>query len=191
VALVAAAYVTWRLNWMDWHALAGDALLALLFFRLLWGVLGSDTARFSRFLVPPRSAARHLVGALRHEPDRQAGHNPAGGWMVVLLLALLLGETLTGLYVDNDVAVEGPLTELVPARIADLVTTLHTVLWQALLATVTRLGKYWISANRDGIFYEFNRQDGTLTYASSTTQDGITTTIVGSGQCAISPAPIR
>jgi len=57
--------------------------------------------------------------------------------------------------------------------------------------TVTRLDKYWISANRDGIFYEFNRQDGTLTYASATTQDGVTTTMVGSGQCAISPAPIR
>ena len=57
--------------------------------------------------------------------------------------------------------------------------------------TVTRLDKYWISANRDGIFYEFNRQDGTLTYASSTTQDGVTTTIVGSGQCEISPAPVR
>ena len=57
--------------------------------------------------------------------------------------------------------------------------------------TVTRLDKYWISANRDGIFYEFNRQDGTLTYASSTPQDSVTTTIVGSGQCAISPAPIQ
>ena len=57
--------------------------------------------------------------------------------------------------------------------------------------TVTRLNKSWISANRDGIFYEFNRQDGSLTYASSTTQDGVTTTIVGSGQCATSPAPIR
>lgn len=57
--------------------------------------------------------------------------------------------------------------------------------------TVTRLDKYWISANRDGIFYEVNRQDGTLTYASSTTQDSVTTTIVGSGQCAILPAPIQ
>ena len=55
--------------------------------------------------------------------------------------------------------------------------------------TVTRLSKSWISANRDEVFYEFNRQDGTLTYASSTTQDGVTTTIVGAGQCAISPAP--
>jgi hypothetical protein len=57
--------------------------------------------------------------------------------------------------------------------------------------TITRFGKSWISANRDDIFYEFNRQDGTLTYASSTTQDGVTTTIVGAGQCAISLAPIR
>jgi hypothetical protein len=57
--------------------------------------------------------------------------------------------------------------------------------------TVTRIDKYWISANRDGISYEFDRQDGTLTYASATTQDSVTTTIVGSGQCAISPAPIR
>ena len=57
--------------------------------------------------------------------------------------------------------------------------------------TVTRLGKSWLSANRDDVFYEFNRQDGSLTYASSTTQDGATTTIVGAGQCVISPAPIR
>jgi len=57
--------------------------------------------------------------------------------------------------------------------------------------TITRLSKSWISANRDDVFYEFNRQDGSLTYASSTTQDGVTTTVVGSGQCAISPAPIR
>jgi hypothetical protein len=57
--------------------------------------------------------------------------------------------------------------------------------------TITRLSKSWISANRNEVFYEFNCQDGNLTYASSTAQDGVTTTIVGSGQCAISPAPIR
>src|SRR5271165_3421352 len=48
-ALVAAAYVTWRLSWMVWHGRIGDALLALLLFRLLWGFFGSETARFSRF----------------------------------------------------------------------------------------------------------------------------------------------
>ncbi len=136
VALVAAAYATWQLNWMDWHAWAGEALLALVLFRLLWGFLGSDTARFSRFLAAPGAAMRHLARAFRREPDRQIGHNPAGGWMVLLLLALLLGETLSGLYVNNDVADEGPLTELVPARIADLITSLHLVLWYGLVAAV-------------------------------------------------------
>jgi hypothetical protein len=49
--------------------------------------------------------------------------------------------------------------------------------------TVTRFDKNWISANRDDIFYEFNRQDGTLSYASATTKNNITSTIVGSGRC--------
>jgi cytochrome b len=136
VALVAATYVTWRLNWMDWHALAGEALLALLLFRLAWGFVGSDTARFTRFVATPRVAARHLAQLFHREPDEQVGHNPAGGWMVLLLLALLLGETLTGIVVNNDVADEGPLTELMPAQVADLITDLHAVLWNVLLAAV-------------------------------------------------------
>src|SRR5207253_5105267 len=45
--LVAAAYATWRFNWMEWHSRVGSLLLALLIFRLVWGVFGSDTARFS------------------------------------------------------------------------------------------------------------------------------------------------
>src|SRR5439155_7125045 len=57
---------------------------------------------------------------------------------------------------------------------------------------VQRLDRNWITADRDDIFYEFNRQDGSLSYASVTTQaDGITTTIVGSGRCEIAPSPVR
>jgi len=57
--------------------------------------------------------------------------------------------------------------------------------------TVTRLDRAWISADRDGIFYEFDRQDGTLTYAASTTKDAVTTIIVGSGRCEMAAAPMR
>jgi cytochrome b len=136
VALVVSAYVTFRLKWMDWHERVGYTLLALVFFRLLWGFLGSETARFSGFLSAPRRAIEHLLHSFRPEPDRQVGHNPAGGWMVMGLLALLLGETLTGLYINNDIADEGPLTELVPAHVADFIDTLHTVFWDMLLAAV-------------------------------------------------------
>jgi len=135
--LVAAAYATWRFDRMDWHVWIGYALLALVIFRLLWGFLGSETARFAAFLASPRAAFAHLAHIFRREPDHQRGHNPAGGWMVLALLALLLGEALSGLYVNNDVVVEGPLTELVPAPISNLIDALHTYLWWILLAAVT------------------------------------------------------
>jgi cytochrome b len=135
-ALVAAAYATWRLNWMAWHGRVGDVLLALLMFRLLWGFFGSETARFSRFVASPRAAAKHLKFVFLREPDRQVGHNAAGGWMVVLLLLLLFVETLSGLYVANDIADEGPLTELVPAPVANAIETSHAVVWDALLAAI-------------------------------------------------------
>jgi cytochrome b len=135
-ALVLAAYVTWRLNWMDWHGRVGNVVLALLLFRLAWGFFGSDTARFASFLRSPRTAAQHLRYALLREPDRQIGHNPAGGWMALLLLALLIAETLTGLYVANDIADVGPLTELVPAPAANAIEAAHKILWDVLLAAI-------------------------------------------------------
>lgn len=136
VVLVVAAYATSRLNWMDWHVRIGEALLALVLFRLLWGFFGSETARFHSFLKAPAAAWQHLRHLFRRDADLQVGHNSAGGWMVLLLLALLLGETLSGLYVNNDVADDGPLTQWVPAAIANAITALHTILWDALLAAV-------------------------------------------------------
>ena len=136
VVLVAAAYATWRLNWMVWHAWVGDALLALVLWRILWGVCGSDSARFSRFLRSPAAAARHLAHLFRREPDRHAGHNPAGGWMVIGLLALLLVQTLSGIYVDNDVADVGPFTEVMSAPFDNAMTALHALAWKALLAAI-------------------------------------------------------
>ena len=134
--LVAVAYVTWRLNWMDWHAYAGEALLALVLFRLAWGFVGSDTARFSRFLASPGAAVRHLAHAFRRNPDAQIGHNAAGGWMVLVLLALLLGQAMTGLIDNNDVANAGPLTNIMPAWLSNLIDDLHTWLWNALLTAI-------------------------------------------------------
>jgi cytochrome b len=136
VALVAAAYATWRLNWMVWHGWVGDAMLTLLLFRLSWGFFGGETARFSRFLTSPRTVLQHLKHTFRREPDQQIGHNPAGGWMVLLLLSLLLVETLTGLYVANDMANEGPLTEMVPAWAANAIASSHAIVWDALLAAI-------------------------------------------------------
>lgn len=136
VVLVTAAYVTLKLNWIDWHVRVGETLLALVISRLLWGCFGSETARFRSFVASPAAAVHHLRRLFRREPDLQVGHNPAGGWMVLLVLALLLVETLSGLYVNNDIADDGPLSELVPAWLANAISALHGLAWDLLLAAV-------------------------------------------------------
>ena len=57
VLLLIASYVTAKLRWIEWHMLSGGLLLGLVLFRLAWGVVGSETARFAQFLAGPRAAS--------------------------------------------------------------------------------------------------------------------------------------
>jgi cytochrome b len=73
--------------------------------------------------------------------------------MVLLLLALLLAETLTGIYTNNDVADVGPFTDLTPAPVANFIATLHDVFWLVLLVAVTlhvlAIGLYWAAKRQN------------------------------------------
>ncbi len=80
-----------------WHIYSGYVVLALVVFRLLWGFVGSRHARFSDFVCPPREVMQYLRSLLSGNPKRYTGHNPAGGWMIVALLASLLLVTISGL----------------------------------------------------------------------------------------------
>ena len=81
VALVAAAYATWRLNWMVLHGWVGEAVLTLLLFRLLWGFFGGETARFSRFLASPRTVFSISKVGLGESPTTKSDTTRlAAGW---------------------------------------------------------------------------------------------------------------
>ncbi len=57
--------------------------------------------------------------------------------------------------------------------------------------TVRRFDDNWLSASHDDSSYEFDRRNGTLSYATSTTNGRVTTVIIGSGRCESGPAPAR
>lgn len=80
-------------DWMEWHLRLGMLMLVLVLFRVLWGLCGSQTARFGNFLAGPARIRAYLAGQL--PVTAQPGHNPLGGWMVLALLAnlSLLGFT--------------------------------------------------------------------------------------------------
>ncbi len=136
VLLVAFSWYSMHESWMDLHFLSGYTLLTLLLFRLVWGFVGSDTARFGRFLASPLAALHHLAHIARREPDRQIGHNAAGGWMVIVLLALLLVQTVTGLFSNDDIMTDGPLVHLVGKSWSDWFTYIHAINFKLIEAAV-------------------------------------------------------
>jgi cytochrome b len=125
VVLLLVSWLTqWR-NWMRLHMLCGLAILTLLLFRVLWGFIGSDTARFSHFLRSPVEAVRHLMRLTRREPDTEAGHNAAGGWSVVALLAILFVQVGTGLGANDDAIAEGPIAGIVGKDWSNWLSHIH------------------------------------------------------------------
>lgn len=78
------------------HMRLGAVLLGVVLFRVAWGFVGGEHARFRDFLRPPREVLAAARSLLRGHPSPGLGHNPVGGVMVVVLLATLLATGLTG-----------------------------------------------------------------------------------------------
>jgi cytochrome b len=91
-------------EWRLVHVFAGGTVVAVALFRLIWGFLGSRHARFSEFVKAPRAAVDYLKSLLGGEPQHFTGHNPAGGWAIVLLLGLALLTGLSGWLTYQEVA---------------------------------------------------------------------------------------
>jgi len=127
--LVVFSYITMRQGWLELHFLSGYTILALLLFRLVWGFVGSETARFGKFLKNPLEGLRHLGHIARREPDTEIGHNAAGGWMVLVLLLALLAQVTTGLFSNADGITDGPLAHHLSRAASDQATTIHGLIF--------------------------------------------------------------
>ncbi|CDH46528.1 MAG: cytochrome b/b6 domain-containing protein [Candidatus Competibacteraceae bacterium] len=121
---------------MDYHVWGGYTVLILVLFRLIWGVVGSETARFSAFVRGPGAALDYVKALLRGETPLYLGHNPMGGWSIVAMLVLLLVQAGTGLFANDDILIEGPLYSWVSKSTSDWLTTIHKLNFNLLLAVI-------------------------------------------------------
>ena len=137
VALMIAQWLTAQNSGaMDYHVWGGYAVLALVLFRLIWGVVGSETARFGAFVRGPGAALAYVKALLRGETPLYLGHNPMGGWSIVAMLILLLVQAGTGLFANDDILIEGPLYSWVSKSASDWLTTIHKLNFNLLLAVI-------------------------------------------------------
>jgi cytochrome b len=110
---------------MEWHFRLGYATLALIVFRVLWGFFGSRTSRFSDFVRAPATVTRYAVASLRGRANVAFGHNPLGGWSVILMLASVALQAVSGLFSTDDLTETGPLAARVSDGTVEWMTHVH------------------------------------------------------------------
>jgi cytochrome b len=139
VVLFGLCWWTAEADHMEWHCLAGSCLLGVVLFRLGWGFVGSDTARFFHFVHSPSVVVAYARKVFVTDPmaTSNVGHNPMGGWSVLAMLGLLLMQASLGLItVDVDAIASGPLAKWVSFDTGRLAAHWHANTFYALLGLI-------------------------------------------------------
>lgn len=118
-------------DWMTWHGRLGYAVLCLLLFRVVWGLIGGHWSRFGSFLYGPSALVAYLRG--QSPTSHRIGHNPLGMLSVFALLAVLLLQVGSGLFADDEIAFTGPLASLVSGDAVTQATRYHKSVGKLLL----------------------------------------------------------
>ena len=139
VVLIAVSWITAEIggNAMTYHMWSGYTILTLVAFRIVWGFVGSTHARFASFVKGPAAVFRYAAGLFRRDTPRYAGHNPLGGWSVLLMLACVALQAGTGLFANDEIFTEGPLASRVEMDTSLFLTTIHRYNFYVLLALVS------------------------------------------------------
>jgi cytochrome b len=139
-ALVAALGASWwsaENDRLDIHYIAGHVALALLVFRLAWGLVGSDTARFGKFVKGPRAVLRYARSVGDEAGETAVGHNPLGGWSVLAMLAAIALQVGLGLFaIDTDGLESGSLADFVSYEAGRWAAETHETAFRVLQALV-------------------------------------------------------
>jgi cytochrome b len=107
------------------HVWAGYLVFGLLLFRLVWGFIGNDYARFSNFLYSPVKSVIYVKDVIALKAKRYLGHNPAGAAMIMLLLLSLLMTSITGFAVYGADQGAGPLANIIGSTNEELWEEVH------------------------------------------------------------------
>jgi cytochrome b len=123
-------------SWMGVHLASGYVIVALLVFRLIWGVFGPEYSRIASMVAATRRLPEHLRGLLLLRPPHHLGHNPAGSLMIFALFGVLTALAVTGLLVQGGEEKQGPLAGIASYALGHGAKGIHEALVWLLLAMI-------------------------------------------------------
>jgi len=108
------------------HFYLGYTVLTLVFFRIIWGIVGGHWSRFATFIPTPSRLLSYLRNFKSQDSSPSIGHNPLGAISVFVFLFVLLLQGVSGLMSEDDISISGPWTALVPNAWVEFATEYHT-----------------------------------------------------------------
>ena len=114
VICVVVSVVSAKLGATAVHERSGLAVMGLILFRVIWGGIGSQTARFTTFVKSPAAVLASACHLVIGQTDNQSGHSALGGYATLLLLMVCLVMAVTGSFSTDDILYDGPFAHLAP-----------------------------------------------------------------------------
>lgn len=127
VVCIIISVVSVRMDKMDVHFISGHVILALLTFRILWGLIGSRTARFVNFIRGPKTILSYLRDPNSKEFKSTVGHSPVAALSVIALIVVIGVQVATGLISDDEILLQGPLAKYVSGELSYQATWFHAI----------------------------------------------------------------
>ena len=172
---VVAAVITAQVGGaaMDWHFRLGYAILTLLMFRLIWGLVGGHWSRFRTFIYRPGQVLAHLKG--QTDPQQTVGHNPVGALSVFALMGFLALQLVSGLFSDDEISATGPLASLASSTWVANATYYHAEVGKLILIALVTLHVLAIALyflkKRENLVRPMVTGDKTLEFAAPVSED--------------------
>lgn len=141
--LVVTVSVGWWLgdnlsfNNIDWHFYLGYTTGGLIVFRIIWGFVGPGPSRLLPLFQSPKAVLTYGKTLSQRQPSGTAGHNPMGGYSVLLILATIAVQVSTGLFSEaDDLFSEGPLASYASRDVILLCNYIHEIASEVLLVLI-------------------------------------------------------
>ncbi|SEK34845.1 Cytochrome b [Colwellia chukchiensis] len=121
---------------IDYHLLTGYFTLGLIVFRLLWGFFGTTHAKFRNFIPSFKKVSAYIRHFNSDAPEHYPGHNPLGSLMVFFMLAVILLQAVSGLFMNDEIFTSGPYSGAINGKLEAIFITIHRHGFDYILAAI-------------------------------------------------------
>ena len=123
IILIIGSYISAKLDMLNIHQYFGVSILGLIFFRILWGFVGSYYSKFESFNISIKGALTQFSKKNQNKSIR----TPLGSFSTLTFIIVLIGLSISGLFSSDDVLYDAPLAHLA-SNYVYLWTDIHNLL---------------------------------------------------------------